>query len=1013
MALIRICRDHVFLLSNHFSFQPMNRTILAQDLFVKSRLSFYSVAGAVSLCFMLIMSGCSSASEVTSTVDPTSSPSPTPTHAYTPTSTPLRATIPAPKPTRTPTLTPTPTSTPSPTVTSAPTPTTALVPTATAVPSPSPTLTPMPTPTPLPTEPPPRRADGYEIEGVNWNIRGPDGDRVAVTLSVQVKNVGDINRVTDTPLMVSIDSDDSFEASYTPPLTAGSMATLVFDVRLTAGNHRLELMVDESVSIVVLEILSSDLTLAPISYQIVADGTVEIRAKVANIGSVSSAPISIATDNTQVATLPPLQAGSSKEVSFRIPMSIGRHTQSFSVNQDPREVELENNIASVNMDIDYVSLIVSADSAVTQGYNPDGSATVHITAKVQNLGLRDSGPFKVGIDCLDQRIEFCEGSVDVASLMPGQTLATVLAVSLPQGESLASVYAGEPDSGYRWGDKNVFPITVDVPIQPEIDLVFNAETEIRGYYSDSSAGVTITATMINKGARALPGTRDVLITCTSGDEVNQTCSTVMTFDMGSGYGPAKTSIELRTPPGEVRMTVAGVDISDTIELSVPRRIVDVERKLWNCVKRTAVSTKSPRGSCGGLQSDKITKWDPDSTVKWWINGDKAYIEEFEDALQELAPILNLEFQRMFQAEDANLVAYVGIEKGAAAGLGYAECDGVSGCSNYKINRNGFVDAADIVIFENNDPQYERLRLGTDVARHAMRHHLLRVLVPIGYRNVPDSILSIDKGLRIPKLSESDRALLKIYAHPMVKSGMTLKAVEELMVFSDDLLAADDASQNVEAMSNYEIIQEAFYQLQRTGSALYSMRGQWTGGTCEQDFGESQITIGEFRSYRALHYRMNDAAERLFVLLDEPNGRTEYWDGANQRWRTIKVADAQELTRETAWNPEYSDPLIMLASILWFIDEVEIRVNDRSSAEVSYSIDLNNAFVAPYWTDKIAIDANLTIDLKDYQLTDYDLDWDFDVRGLLCSDYYVNAKLINYGASLSIPSSVREGSRLLD
>ena len=40
-------------------------------------------------------------------------------------------------------------------------------------------------------------------------------------------------------------------------------------------------------------------------------------------------------------------------------------------------------------------------------------------------------------------------------------------------------------------------------------------------------------------------------------------------------------------------------------------------------------------------------------------------------------------------------------------------------------------------------------------------------------------------------------------------------------------------------------------------------------------------------------------------------------------------------------------------------------------------------------------------------------WQFDVRGLTCDQYDVEANLIEYGSSLVIPSEVRSRSRVVE
>ena len=42
-----------------------------------------------------------------------------------------------------------------------------------------------------------------------------------------------------------------------------------------------------------------------------------------------------------------------------------------------------------------------------------------------------------------------------------------------------------------------------------------------------------------------------------------------------------------------------------------------------------------------------------------------------------------------------------------------------------------------------------------------------------------------------------------------------------------------------------------------------------------------------------------------------------------------------------------------------------------------------------------------------------MEWAFDVRGLVCDEFNVDANLIEYGVSLSVPSEIRDRSRVID
>ena len=71
--------------------------------------------------------------------------------------------------------------------------------------------------------------------------------------------------------------------------------------------------------------------------------------------------------------------------------------------------------------------------------------------------------------------------------------------------------------------------------------------------------------------------------------------------------------------------------------------------------------------CGGWFSETIVKWDQSKPIRVWATGDEVYVTTLEETLEELSPLLNLEFQRVETEDEADLKAYVGITVEEARG----------------------------------------------------------------------------------------------------------------------------------------------------------------------------------------------------------------------------------------------------------------------------------------------------------------------------------------------------------
>ena len=873
-----------------------------------------------------------------------------------------------------------------------------------------PTATPVP-PTPTATAIP----AVYRIDSLGWESRGAEGDKIAVRFTLSVVNEGEAGRVSGTPINASINGAAAIAVADVPPLDGGEMTTLVFDIRLDAGQQLVRLSVDDSDSLVALDLLVSDVSISPVSYQVLADEVIAIKVILTNSGTLQSRPIQLIALNDVVATIQPLEPGAIAEVTFNVELPKGEHTIAVTASADEREANLSNNTAEVDIEVDYVTLNVRASSAQVTGFIRGGSAEVEIGFAVSNVGVANSGAFEVAVACPEVPDQTCTGEVVVENLAPGGEITGTIDAVVPQGVSSITLFAGELEYGYQWGDQNAIPITIEVPLQPDIEPVFGAEAVLNGYFSDGDGSVSVTVSLRNDGAEPIPGEYPIAVVCVEDGDVLSGCGDVVTLDLRDGYGPVDEKLDIRAPSGELELrlegpVVEGVNkmLSTSVEISVPERIVGVDRELWKCFSLTQQTDEFPRGNCSGRDGEIIKKWSQDRPVTVWINGLSAYSELFQDMLQELAPELNFHYQLVAEERRADIAAYVGISSDDARALGFSSCEGFWGCTNYETNDENEVVSAEIVIFQVEDAGLRQLRIINDTVEYAMLHGLLQVLVPMSYRNVPDSVLSIDKGLRFNEMSASDRELVRILTSPLVKSGDRTADVEALVVFADEILDPQEPEQ----LTNLEIIEQARLKLHDSETVLYNMNGGWSGGTCVDRFGPSQVTASEFSSHRGLHYRLTDASERLYAFWRSEDGRAEYWNGSTRSWRRFSATDEQDLAVETAWSPQYSDPMVLLASVLYFSNETLIEL-DRTDEEIEFRVERIRGYATPEWTDDQALlSATFTVDLTSYEIATFSMDWFFDVRGLACDEYSVEANLIEYGASLVVPSEVRGGSRVI-
>ncbi len=851
---------------------------------------------------------------------------------------------------------------------------------------------------------------------LDWEIRGAEGERIVVRFSGSVENVGDSSRESDTPLISRADGQKGEPVAEIPGLDPGETFNLFFDLRLRPGEHSVELQIDDSVSLVALNLLASDLVIIPVQYQIVSEGRVDVSVRVENVGTVASQSAEIFANSQVVETIQPLAVGEGKAVTLSLALPVGAQTISIAVVKDEREVNSADNSVDVSVEIDYVSLLLRATSVTLGDFIRGGNANVAINFNVTNVGVAASDAFLVAAACPSVLESSCVGEQVVPPLAPGQTYEGMIEAVVPQGINGFTLFAGADDDGFLWGDSNVVDVEIDVPDQPPFAPQFTVDAEVTGYYSNGDAQVNVTSTLRNDGSQELRDMFTIAASCLQEGDVVEECAGISTLQLEDGYGPASAIISLRVPVGEVELLIgtgevhqSGIDLSRTVPIDVPKRIVGIDRKVWDCFADTRYSDTHRRGSCSGRDQDTVEKWPNGGIVKFWIDGQSAYVEQFQDTVAEILPDINLTYEFVDTADEASVEVFVGLSELDARSLGFQDCDGYWGCSSYATDDSGNVTTAEIAVLQVESDAVRKLGIVNETIQFAMLHHLLSAIVPLGMRDVADSVMSVDAGTRMPALSESDRQLLRIYGSPLVNAGDTATDIEPLVVFDEDLIDAPPATE----LTASDIVEQARLKLHEDGTALFRMEGEWAGGTCIGGFGPAQVTVSDIGSNQSLSHRLESTNRQMYAFFETDGGRVEYWLHG-LRWDTVRdITDEQDLPkRGISWSPVFSDPMVMLASILWFAsdDYTELLRTDKTA---TYQFDLSRPFVSLTWTDDVDVDITLTIDLATYEIEAFEMDWSFDVRGLQCNSYSVEAQLVEYGGTINIPVEVRDEARYLE
>lgn len=795
---------------------------------------------------------------------------------------------------------------PTATVTPTPFPT----PTLTPVPTPTPTSTPTPSPTPTP-EP-----SLYEFESVDsFAVAAGDG-LVSTEFTLVVRNIGGTGGEESVPVRIQVDGGEYEDTHTLQRPDAGEQVSFTVVQELEPGEHNVLFEIGGTEKSVDVNVVTADLVVHSMVWSIVEDGSIALTSAVTNNGQLTAEGVKVwvnwdsveasASDvaNGQVGpiTVEKIGAGETEIVVIPIEVTAGAYSLTLSVETESVEIRLENNSAQELVEVDYVQLRPVLAHMELLGYDREGYGLIRVLVQVNNEGQGESGTLKVGLACGDGCLE----EVQIGSIAPGQSEGAALEVTVPQGETAATIYAGSMDDGYRWGSDNTINAVLQVPEKLPVLLEAQASADVTGYWLDGTAEVSLSVELRNDGYLSALDSYSLEVACRKDEVVVEDCSSQGIVELTDGFGPGEAAISLSAPMGsvlEIDLDAEGVEV---LELEIPERILGVDRDVWNCY-----SNRPGPGidGCGGWQANTVYKWNHDVPVRVWASGREDYIGVFETVLDELAPLLNLEFVWVDTREEATLEAQLGVPQDTAFDVEWQECADYGGCANTQINDVGNVKSGFIVVWDFGEPR--------EWARGAMIHELLHVVSYVGHRHTLDTLMG--EGGR---LSLYDEALLGLHHDPLIKPGMTMEEVEELVVLEDELLDSSPDSEHEEVRAT---IDRAADVLLEAGSVRFELVG--TGGYgCKYKLTPTVYEVGDFRARWEHLVHLRDAFDRFMIFADG-----ETWRELNGVWTGVEHSTVYDLL---GWSSHWTSPLGALWTVLAASSDDNVRLVGRIEGQIT-------------------------------------------------------------------------------
>ena len=547
---------------------------------------------------------------------------------------------------------------------------------------------------------------------------------------------------------------------------------------------------------------------------------------------------------------------------------------------------------------------------------------------------------------------------------------------------------------------------------PDARLSLSVETDLAGYWSSGEGGVDVTLTLMDTESPWREGVHTISIVCRQNGEIVEACGQDLSVSLPAGGGATTSSAMLRTPMGGVsyEFDFGGIE-PVTTQFHVPERILGVERYVWECYRDEPDTAETPTselgyyGDCAGWGNLAGFKWDQDVPVRVWATGPESYIAILRDTLEELSPLLDLEFVWVDSEEDAALKAYVGLPASQATSFGFTErCAEGNGCVGLEtITREGVVKSGRMSVWLNQDPWWREVGLLDERIKRTTVHEALHALVPMHHREDPGSIMN-NRALLLPTPNLMDEALIRLHQHRLVKPGMTNDDIEPLIVFREDLLDSPPAPEQ----NGYELARSAFEALQEADSARFRIRGGWSGPNCDRSFGWADLEIMDFSSSHPRITRFRDPSVHFYIIGPAAGGgEWEFWSEQNGQWMEVGPSGIYD---NSHWNRGFSRVHRLLASVLFFSDADEIRVLGDTEGLITLSVTLDGAYIVLPWSGGETLEVEISLDEDTLEVLEYDFEWRFDVpSGNPCTSYTTMAVDGEYGIVVEIPDAILEGS----
>ena len=535
------------------------------------------------------------------------------------------------------------------------------------------------------------------------------------------------------------------------------------------------------------------------------------------------------------------------------------------------------------------------------------------------------------------------------------------------------------------------------------------ESVIRGYWSDGSVDLDLLKVARSADVEIVQPGQKLVLVCVGEFEGSATCVDPGSFNLPAGALVSMEPVYIRVPAGEYSIGFVP-PIASSVEtvVEVPARITGVDRTVWACVMDDSNVGQFREGDegrgCAAWTEDFVVKWDGSKPVRVWTSGEPSWVAEFERTLAYVADLAGLELETARNADEADFIARIGVPRIEGGEDGESCPGGAAGCANAKIrDGNRIYHVRTAIHYGDDEPpmefdqmeEFDQLKL-----RQVMLHELVHALSWMQHRTETGSAMESGVSPRVG-LSPMDEALLRLQGHPLVEPGMTLPELENLIIFSDELI---DDSVNIR-FDSWRMVKDTYDMLRAQGSAELAVTASSQG--CAPQFGPALYQVGNItRRSGGYAWVRTSSRDGSLITMDRTTEPQEYWSEYLGVWRLISEQD--HLEAAPGWRSDLADLHAILETAFYFGDWDSANIYPIGDGFVAVRLDIN--IVPAPGNRRVGGALTLVIDELTGDLSEYDMSW--RLSNDECDSYRVQATAVSFGRPFELPDAVRGRSAII-